>query len=413
MPLSSPAADRARLPLAVTLLSLCQALLVSGNILLIAVSPLIGAQLASSSWSTAPVATQWLGLMCATIPASLITARLGRRRGFVLGNLCGLAGAGLAVLALHLQHFGLFLLATWLVGIGIGFGQLYRFAAMEAAPEEQRERAIGLVMGGGVLAAFFGPWLARTSHALADTPFLGSFIGLGALYLLALLLLAFIRLPREGNAQSADHDAAAPARPLGVILRQPTFLLAVLSAMVGYGVMNLAMTATPLAMAHAGHGFDHVATTIQWHVVAMFLPSFFTGRLVTRFGAGTMIVTGCGFLLASLATAQLLAADYLTGTQGFFLGLILLGIGWNFTFLPATTLLTRCHRPNEKARTQAANEFLVFTTGAVTALLAGPLVSTLGWALLNLLLIPACLLPIALLAWRQLALRADRPQIEG
>ncbi|WP_088743231.1 MFS transporter [Cobetia sp. QF-1] len=393
------------MPLAVTLLSLCQALLVSGNILLIAVSPLIGAQLASSTWSTAPVATQWLGLMCATIPASLITARLGRRRGFVLGNLCGLAGAGLAVLALSLQHFGLFLFSTWLVGIGIGFGQLYRFAAMEAAPPEHRERAIGLVMGGGVLAAFFGPWLARTSHALADTPFLGSFIGLAALYLLALILLAFIRLPREAEASNKNNEV--PARPLGVILRQPTFLLAVLSAMVGYGVMNLAMTATPLAMATAGHGFDHVATTIQWHVVAMFLPSFFTGRLTARFGAGTMIVSGCVFLLASLITAQ-----YLSGTTGFFLGLILLGIGWNFTFLPATSLLTTCYQPSEKARTQAANEFLVFTTGAITALLAGPLVSSIGWALLNQWLMPLCLLPIGLLAWRQLALRVRRPQIE-
>ncbi len=398
-------AGRTRMPLAVTLLSLCQALLVSGNILLIAVSPLIGAQLASSTWSTAPVATQWLGLMCATIPASLITARLGRRRGFVLGNLCGLAGAGLAVLALSLQHFGLFLFSTWLVGIGIGFGQLYRFAAMEAAPPEHRERAIGLVMGGGVLAAFFGPWLARTSHALADTPFLGSFIGLAALYLLALILLAFIRLPREAEASNKNNEV--PARPLGVILRQPTFLLAVLSAMVGYGVMNLAMTATPLAMATAGHGFDHVATTIQWHVVAMFLPSFFTGRLTARFGAGTMIVSGCVFLLASLITAQ-----YLSGTTGFFLGLILLGIGWNFTFLPATSLLTTCYQPSEKARTQAANEFLVFTTGAITALLAGPLVSSIGWALLNQWLMPLCLLPIGLLAWRQLALRVRRPQIE-
>lgn len=398
-------AGRTRMPLAVTLLSLCQALLVSGNILLIAVSPLIGAQLASSTWSTAPVATQWLGLMCATIPASLITARLGRRRGFVLGNLCGLAGAGLAVLALSLQHFGLFLFSTWLVGIGIGFGQLYRFAAMEAAPPEQRERAIGLVMGGGVLAAFFGPWLARTSHTLADTPFLGSFIGLAALYLLALGLLAFIRLPQDTEADRQSSDV--PARQLSHIMRQPTFLLAVLSAMVGYGVMNLAMTATPLAMATAGHDFDHVADTIQWHVVAMFLPSFFTGRLTARFGAGTMIISGCAFLLASLITAQ-----YLSGTTGFFLGLILLGIGWNFTFLPATSLLTTCYQPSEKARTQAANEFLVFTTGAITALLAGPLVSSIGWALLNQWLMPLCLLPIGLLAWRQLALRVRRPQIE-
>ncbi len=150
------------MPLTVTLLSLCQALLVSGNILLIAVSPLIGASLApTANWATAPVASQWLGLMCATIPASLIMGRLGRKRGFVLGNLIGLMGTAVAISALRQQSFGLFLLATWLIGIGIGFGQLYRFAALEAAPTALRDKALGLVMGGGGLAAFAGPWLAQ------------------------------------------------------------------------------------------------------------------------------------------------------------------------------------------------------------------------------------------------------------
>ncbi|MCK2183698.1 MFS transporter [Halomonas getboli] len=392
------------MPLTVTLLSLCQALLVSGNILLIAVSPLIGAQLAPApAWSTAPVATQWLGLMCATIPASLIMARLGRRRGFVLGHLLGLAGTALAVAALQAQTFGLFLLATWLIGIGIGFGQLYRFAAVEAAPEGGRDRAIGLVMGGGVLAAFFGPWLARHSHALAEVPYLGSFLGLGALYLLALALLAGVRLPEPGR-----EAAEGEPRRLSEIVRQPVFLLAVVSAMVGYGVMNLAMTATPLAMAEVGHGFDHVATTIQWHVVAMFLPSFFTGRLTARFGAPRMIGAGCLLLAASALIAQLDA-----GLAGFHAGLVLLGLGWNFAFLPATGLLTEAHSPAEKARTQAANEFLVFSTVAITALLAGPAVTLLGWASLNLLLVPLCLLPLALLGARRLAFRRRRPQIRG
>lgn len=210
------------MPTTVLLLSLCQALLISGNILLIAVSPLIGAALApSAAWSTAPVATQWLGLMCATIPASLIMARLGRRRGFLLGNLVGLAGALLAAQALVGERFGLFLLATWLIGVGIGFGQLYRFAAVEAAPAPLRDRAIGLVMGGGVIAAFFGPWLARISRELGDTPFLGSFLGLAALYLLALAILTRLRLPPA----EATH-AGGPARPLGSILRQPTFIVA-------------------------------------------------------------------------------------------------------------------------------------------------------------------------------------------
>ena len=379
------------MPLTVTLLSLCQALLVTGNVLLIAVSPLIGASLApSASWSTAPVATQWLGLMCATIPASLIMARLGRKRGFILGNLVGLVGALLAVQALIGERFGLFLLATWLIGIGIGFGQLYRFAAVEAAPTPMRDRAIGLVMGGGVLAAFAGPWLARVSRELGEVPFLGSFVGLAALYALALVVLMLTQLPPA----SRTHGEGT-ALPLGKILRQPGFIVAVSAAMVGYGVMNLAMTATPLAMAGAGHHFNHVSMTIQWHVVAMFLPSFFTGHLATRFGAKQVIVAGCLLLVASALVAQLGIS-----LAGFNVALILLGLGWNFTFLPATGLLTESYRPVDKARTQAANEFLVFGTAAITALLAGPLVSGLGWATLNLVLIPIALVPLAVLVWQ-------------
>ncbi|TVP47636.1 MAG: MFS transporter [Halomonas sp.] len=380
------------MPVTVLLLSLCQALLITGNVLLIAVSPLIGASLApSASWSTAPVATQWLGLMCATIPASLIMAKLGRKRGFVLGNVVGLIGAVAAVQALIGEHFGLFLLATWLIGIGIGFGQLYRFAAVEAAPAKLRDRAIGLVMGGGVLAAFAGPWLARVSRELGDVPFLGSFVGLAALYALALLVLTVTRLP---PASRTHGDGVG--LPLRKILSQPGFIVAVSAAMVGYGVMNLAMTATPLAMAGAGHHFNHVSMTIQWHVVAMFLPSFFTGHLVARFGAKQIIVAGCLLLVASALVAQFEA-----GLAGFNVALILLGLGWNFTFLPATGLLTESYRPEDKARTQAANEFLVFGTAAITALLAGPLVSNLGWSMLNLALIPIALVPLGILVWQQ------------
>ncbi|WP_027967198.1 MFS transporter [Halomonas halocynthiae] len=390
------------MPRVVLLLSLCQALLVSGNILLIAVSPLIGSQLAPSPmWSTAPVATQWLGLMCATIPASLIMGRLGRRLGFMLGNVLGLCGACLAMVALQTQQFALFLASTWLIGIGIGFGQLYRFAAVEAAPDGKRDRAIGLVMGGGVLAAFFGPWLARNSQTLADTPYLGSFFGLSLLYLLALILLKWVHIAPA----APHHNATSSKRSLYKIMRQPSFILAATSAMVGYGVMNLAMTATPIAMASSGHHFNQVATTIQWHVVAMFLPSFVTGRLTARFGPVFMIITGCLLLAASVAVAQL-QISY----AHFVIGLILLGLGWNFTFLPATGLLTETHEPSEKAHTQAANEFLVFSTVAITALAAGPLVNAVGWSALNAALLPLCLLPPLTLTWRKLSLRRQHAQ---
>ncbi|GAB2800958.1 MFS transporter [Halomonas shantousis] len=380
------------MPITVTLLALCQALLVSGNILLIAVSPLIGASLAPGpAWATAPVATQLLGLMCATIPASLIMARIGRKRGFVLGNVLGLVGVAVAGHALVGERFGAFMLGTWLIGIGIGFGTLYRFAAVEVALPALRDRAIGLVMGGGVLAAFLGPWLARASRDLTATPFLGSFMGLGLLYALALLLLAFTRLPPA----QATHGKGT-SRPLGEILRQPVFIIAASSGLVGYGVMNLAMTATPLAMQRAGFQFDHVATTIQWHVLAMFLPSFVTGRLTARFGAPSMIVTGCLLLAGCGVLAQFSASLY-----GYYAALILLGLGWNLTFLPATSLLTEAYRPVDKARTQAANELLVFSTVSLTALLAGPLEASLGWAGLNGMLVPLSLIPLVVLGWQR------------
>lgn len=398
-----PPVTSSRLPGGVLLLSLCQALLVSGNILLIAVSPLIGQSLAPSPWlSTLPVATQWLGLMLATLPASLIMGRLGRKRGFVIGNLIGFAGTVAAYLALLANHFAAFAVATTAIGVGIGFGQLYRFAAIELAPSGARDRAIGLVMGGGVLAAFFGPWLARISQDAVTTPFLGSFVGLGALYLIALALLLVVPLPPLDP--STRHGKR---RPLGELLAQPKLWLAVLAAMIGYGVMNLAMTATPLAMASDGHAFHHVSMTIQWHVLAMFAPSFFTGQLTQRFGTTRMIALGCVLLCASALSA--LAPSSLAG---FNVTLILLGLGWNFTFLPATGLLTECHLPAEKARVQAANEFLVFSTAAITALAAGPLIQWLGWQTLNLWLLPMAALPLILIAAQRLAFDAGRPQIK-
>jgi MFS family permease len=389
------------MPLTVVLLSLCQALLVTGNILLVAVSPLIGATLAPGlAWSTAPVAMQWLGLMCATIPASLLMARIGRQRGFLLGNAIGLFGVLVAAQALIEQSFVLFIFASWLIGIGIGFGQLYRFAAVEAAPAGLQDRAIGLVMGGGVLAAIAGPWLARVSRELGEVPFLGSFMGLAVLYLIALVIVGLLRLPPVQQTH-----AGGTVRPVGELLLQPTFLLAVVTALVGYGIMNLSMTATPLAMAGAGHHFDHVASTIQWHVLAMFVPSFFTGHLVARFGRRGMIVAGCMLLAASG-----LAAQFDSSVAAFHAALILLGLGWNFTFLPATGLLTESYRPEEKARAQAANEFIVFTTVALSAFLAGPLVTLFGWQLFNLLIVPLAAIPVLLLAWQRLQ---GRPALQA
>ncbi|UTW13833.1 MFS transporter [Marinobacterium rhizophilum] len=374
----------------VILLSLCQALLNTGNILLVSVNALIGKELAPSvALITLPMAMQFIGLMAATIPASLIMQRIGRKNGFYLGNLIGLLGAACSGLALVQASFWAFNLGTFLLGIGIGFGMLYRFAAIEAAPAAQQSRAISLVMAGGVLAAVLGPNLAIHSRGwYTDTPFLGAFIGLFGLYALALLLLRAVRLAAPSAAVSD-----APRRPLGLIVRQPVFVMAVVAGMVSYAVMNLLMSATPLAMIHHGFSFDDAAHVIQWHVLGMFVPAFFTGRLVERFGAPHMMQAG-GALMLLCILVNLLGQSH----WHFWLALVLLGTGWCFMFISATSFLTRAYRPAEKARTQAANEFLVFSSVALSALAAGWLEASLGWVTMNWLMLPVVLAAMALIA---------------
>jgi MFS family permease len=367
------------LPLTVWGLALCQALLVSGNILLIAVSPLVGDRLAGSAdWSTLPVAAQLLGLTAATLPSGWLTARLGRKRTFVIANGVGLVGIAICMLALRLVAFPLFNLGTFAIGMSIGAGMLYRFAAIDAVGPDQRDRALSLVMAGGVIAAFLGPWLARTSQHGFETPFLGCFVGLAVLYVSALLLLTRLELP----SPHATADQITPRRS-GVLLRQPRLLTAVIIATLSYATMNLAMTATPLAMSHAGHDFGDVTNVIQWHILAMFAPSFVTGDLTRRFGHQRMIALGSLSLLASLL-CTLLPASFWT----FALGLFLLGLGWNFTFLPASAWLTTTYQPGEAPRVQAINDCAVFSLTTLSALLAGPLNAWLGWQTLNMTLIP-------------------------
>nr|WP_067288698.1 MFS transporter [Marinobacterium profundum] len=383
----------------VVLLSLCQALLGTGNILLISVNALIGKELAPSvALITLPMAMQFVGLMVATIPASLIMQRIGRKNGFYLGNLIGLLGAACSGIALVEASFWGFNLGTFLLGIGIGFGMLYRFAAIEAAPAGQQSRAISLVMAGGVLAAVLGPNLAIHSRAwFTDTPFLGAFIGLFGLYCLALVLLRSVRLA----VVSANLSDEQP-RPLGTIVRQPVFVMAVVAGMVSYAVMNLLMSATPLAMIRQGFSFSDAAQVIQWHVLGMFVPAFFTGHLVERFGAPAMMLAG-GALMLLCMLVNLLGQSH----WHFWLALVLLGVGWCFMFISATSFLTRAYRPAEKARTQAANEFLVFSSVALSALGAGWLEASLGWELMNWLMLPVVLAAMLMIAcltqYRQVA----------
>ena len=275
-------------------LSFCKALLSTGNVLLVAVTALIGLRLSPDPiWSTLPVAFQFIGLMCATIPASLIMNKIGRKNGFYLGNMLGIAGALFCILALYSASFSLFCTGTFFLGIGIGFGTLYRFAAVEMCAKPYRAKAISIIMAGGVLAAIAGPNLAIFSQDLIQgTPFVGAFWGLLVLYIAAMLVLTIVKFPAQ-----VIHAPDITTRPVIKIILQPIFLVSVIAAMVSYVVMNLLMTATPLAMHHHGFHFEQSAIVIELHALGMFLPGFFTGSLINRFGTIRILLIGALIML--------------------------------------------------------------------------------------------------------------------
>ncbi|MEZ8737593.1 MFS transporter [Vibrio sp. 10N.239.312.D08] len=375
----------------VWLLSLCQALLMTGNILLISVIGLIGKQIAPSvSMITLPVALQFLGLMAATIPASLISGKLGRKRGFSIGNVVGITGASLATYALSQQHFYLFCFATFLLGIGIGFGTLYRFAAIEVCDENARHRAISISMAGGVLAAVLGPNLAIMSQQWSqDGLYIGAFASLIGLNILALLILQTTQFPKVSfNSQAPKSD------PLSVIVKAPNFIGAVFAAMVAYAVMNILMTATPLAMIGCGFDFTKAAGVIEWHVLGMFVPAFFTGSLIEKFGSRMMILAG-GVLFVVCIAINIHGESI----WHFRAALVVLGVGWNFMFIAATGLFSQSYQSQNKAKAQAFNEFIVFGCVTITAMLSGWLESTAGWQNLNIYVLPFVLAVILLFAF--------------
>ncbi|KHD25519.1 major facilitator transporter [Vibrio caribbeanicus] len=364
----------------VWLLSICQALLMTGNILLISVVGLVGKALApDSSLITLPVAMQFLGLMSATIPASLIMGKLGRKIGFSLGNVIGISGASVATYALATQQFPLFCVGTFLLGIGIGFGTLYRFAAIEVCDESARHRAISISMAGGVIAAILGPNLAVYAQQWSnDGLYVGAFLALIVLNIMALCLLQTIRFPKQNLA-----SVKVNADPLKTIVAAPNFMLAVFAAMVAYAVMNILMTATPLAMIGCGFEFDKAAGVIEWHVLGMFVPAFFTGRLIERFGPRNMILAG-GVLFVLCIAVNIHGQSI----WHFSSALVLLGVGWNFMFIAATGLFSQSYLPHNKSKAQAFNEFFVFSCVTITALLSGWLESTVGWEAMNIYVLP-------------------------
>lgn len=363
-------------------LSAAQALYMVGATIQITVSGLVGYLLADDkSLSTFPVTAYVLGTLIATVPASMFMRRVGRRRGFMLGATLGILSAALAAFAIFTSSFWLFCFAMSLSGGYQAFAQYYRFAAADTASAAFRPKAISWVLAGGLIAAFVAPQIVIYSKdALAPETFAGTFIASAIVAVVAMAVLAFVDIP--GNAATAD-EADIPPRSLREILRQAKLRIAILTGMVSYGSMTFVMTATPLAMVASDHSVKSAALAIQWHIVAMFAPSFFTGHLIQRFGRERIVLAG----MVLLACAGLVAVSGQAIWQ-FNLVLILLGMGWNFGYIGSTTMVTDCHRPEERNKVQAINEFMVFGFVALASYSSGKILHEAGWTSVAVAFLP-------------------------
>ncbi len=380
------------------LLTLVQGLFLVNNVTFIAINGLVGLQLAPYGWmATLPVMGYVVGGALSAPLVARTQARFGRKGSFQIGLVVALGSALLAAWAAQSRQFGLLLAATVIAGYYNANGQLYRFAAAELVAPHWREKAVSLVLAGGLLGAVVGPNLAAWTRTVLSTPFVGAYLALALVALLAMGVLALIEFP-PAPAAAAGADRG---RPLGQIMRQPAFIVATVGAALGYGVMNLLMAATPLAMQVCGFEFGATAQVLQWHVIGMYAPGFFTGHLIRRFGA--LAVMGAGVVLNLLCVAVALTGVELTQ---FLAALTLLGVGWNFLFTGSTTLALTAYRPEEKDRAQAAINFWVFATMAVTSFASGALVTTQGWTWLNLGSLLPLLVTGAALAWLGLRRRA-------
>ncbi len=382
----------------VAILAACEALFMTGATVFVIAGGLVGYSLAEDkALATLPVSGAMIGTVAATIPASLLMKRIGRQWGFILGALIGAFGALVAASGIFIEDLPLFVLGTFVVGVSAGFAQYYRFAATEVVNPDFRSRAISLVLAGGIVAALAGPELTILSSELfAPNRFLGSFLVIAGLGFSAAVLLLLLDIP-----PLREEEIGEPSRPLARIMRQPAFIAAALVGMIGYGVTILMMVATPLAMATFQHGLDHTAFVIRWHTLAMFAPALFTGSLIRRFGVVNIMLLGL-VLLGGCVAAALIGVEI----NQFWFGLVALGLGWNFTFIGASSLLTETYKPAERAKVQAANDFLVFGSLAMASLLSGALLDRFDWQAVNYAAVPFLLAGVAVILWLAMYRRA-------
>jgi MFS family permease len=375
----------------VAVLAVCQGLLFTNNSILITVNALAGYALAADkALATLPVTSYFVGSALATLPLAMLMKRYTRRTGFTVGAIFAIAGSLVCAAAVYAGNFWLLCLGVVVLGAYFAAGQQYRFAAADSVTGDFRSRAISLVLAGGIAGGFLGPETSKlTMDLIAGHPYTGAYFSLVAVALLSILALRWLDIPPLPESERREAG-----RPLGEIARQPVFAVALVCGMVSYGVMNLLMTATPLAMDASAHPFSETAFVIQWHIVGMFAPAFVTGNLINRLGVMTVMLAGVALNIACVAIA-LAGVD----VMHFWLALVLLGIGWNFMFVGATALLTESHTPAERAKVQGVNESAIFITMMVSSLASGALFTIQGWQTMNVWAVPVLLLAGVAVLW--------------
>lgn len=371
-------------------LAVAQGLPGGNNTVIVSTTSIVGAVLApDKGLATLPITAMVFGMWMGTLPVGALARRFGRRFALQTGSVFGMLSGVVSYTAVMHGSFWLLIAGTCCGGLYAAAHQSYRFAAADTASEHFRSKAISYVLAGGIFAALLGPQLVIwTKDLLPPYMFAASFLGQSACALLAAIVLQFVRLPQGRAVQTA------PSRPLSEILRQPRFVVAAACGMASYAMMNMVMTSAPLAMIDCGHSVTDAALGIQWHVLAMYAPSFITSALIARFSVERVAAVGLGLIALTGVVAI-----WGVSVGHFWIALMLLGLGWNFVFIGATTMVTQCHRAHERTKVQAFNDFLIFGSMAVSSFSSGQLLATVGWNAINELIFPVILAAFALLAW--------------
>ena len=394
MPFDAAAGDRLAKRNALVLAT-GQALAGANNTVIVATGSILGSMLApDKSLATLPISVMVCGIWAGTLPLGFLAKRYGRRTAYASGAVAGTIAGLIGYAAILQANFWLYLVATFFGGLYAASHMSYRFGAADTASPEFKPKAVSLVMAGGLFAAILGPQLViLTKDLMPPHLFAWSYIGQASFALLAgAIILMFFRAPGL-----AHYGIARAGRPIREIARQPKFLVAVVCGVASYALMNLMMTSAPLAMFDCGHSVTDAALGIQWHVLAMYAPSFFAGSLILRFGVTR--VTAAGLVL--LALSAVVGLSGITVAH-FWIALILLGVGWNFAFVGATTMVIDCHRPEERNKVQAFNDFLIFGSMAIGSFISGSMLAHYGWYLVNVVMFPVVAVAAAMLAWQTL-----------